>query len=643
MLFRTYRSFSQQIAHIVKMHTKSYEEAIRALNALQTNAQTLEKIRREADRNRDRNIPDTIRFAERAGITMDDVDELNIIHVSGTKGKGSTCAFAESILRKFGYKTGLYTSPHLVAARERIRIAGTPLDKDSFAKYFFEVYNKLEATKCEADEGSTFPAYFRFLTIMAFHVFITEGVDVAIVEVGIGGTYDSTNCIRQPVVCGISSLDLDHTDLLGNTLDQIAGHKAGILKHGAPAVTVPQPSPCLEVIANHARKVKSPLVLAPDITMYDWGVRDIELGLCGSMQQLNATLALQLCHTWLDRCRNSNKHSMMNGLCHKQMKNCSADRAESVSDKSGKIIPVGETFQITEQFSEGLRDTVWLGRTQTLSRSNVTYYLDGAHTPNSMELCGQWFNERVEAEAENNSDDVCKVLLFNSTGNRSPSKLLLPLVSCGFDCVVFSPNRIWLALDPTSDQSNFTISKDTAMSRCYQHKNAFLKLLGSKQQTLHSQQILSNPCTSYVDGQIGFTANSSHVIMPTVPSENRLGFTTTAHHLVREHGTNASPFSDGHIGFTTDATRQPIVTSGTNSTIQSDRSLHVPTVIFPCVSHALKWILQDRDDSIPDASTPVPELPSKLKNARHIQLLVTGSLHLVGNVLSIIDPGLSGT
>jgi folylpolyglutamate synthase len=167
-----------------------------------------------------------------------DFNAFNAVHIAGTKGKGSTSAFVESILRHyhasqspnggFPFKTGLYTSPHLLEVRERIRINGQPLSQLDFAHYFFECWDKLTAT-C-AGSGTTMPTYFRFLTLMAFHVFLREKVDAAVVEVGIGGAYDATNILEKPAVCGVSSLGFDHQAILGETLPEIAWHKCGIFK-----------------------------------------------------------------------------------------------------------------------------------------------------------------------------------------------------------------------------------------------------------------------------------------------------------------------------------------------------------------------------------------------------------------------------
>ena len=120
----------------------------------------------------------TLGFLYQSGMTLENLDDLGVIHVAGTKGKGSTCALTESILRQRGLKTGIFTSPHMVSFRERIRINGEPLSKEEFAKYFWKVYNLIVTPNAPYDR----PSYFQLLTILALHIFWLEGVDVAIME-----------------------------------------------------------------------------------------------------------------------------------------------------------------------------------------------------------------------------------------------------------------------------------------------------------------------------------------------------------------------------------------------------------------------------------------------------------------------------
>ena len=120
----------------------------------------------------------TLGFFFQAGMSLDDLDNLGVIHVAGTKGKGSTCAMSESILRQRGLKTGLFTSPHMVSFRERILINGVPISKEKFASYFWNVYKRIVTGNDAYDR----PSYFQLLTVLAFKIFLTEKVDVAIIE-----------------------------------------------------------------------------------------------------------------------------------------------------------------------------------------------------------------------------------------------------------------------------------------------------------------------------------------------------------------------------------------------------------------------------------------------------------------------------
>ncbi|XP_041666264.1 folylpolyglutamate synthase, mitochondrial-like [Cheilinus undulatus] len=238
-------------------------------------------------------------FMKRVSLSVEELDRLNVIHVAGTKGKGSTCAFTEQILRNYGFRTGFYSSPHLVDIRERMRINGQLIDKDVFDKNFRLVYRRLHETK-EAHDGAM-PNYMVFFTLVVFCVFLEEKVDVAVVEVGVGGQYDCTNIIRRPWVCGIASLGIDHIKILGDTIEKITWHKGGIFKMGVPAFTVTQPDTALAVLKERAEEINCPVWVCPDLEDYQTDCGPLRLGLAGEHQLSNASLALQLNHAWLQR------------------------------------------------------------------------------------------------------------------------------------------------------------------------------------------------------------------------------------------------------------------------------------------------------------------------------------------------------
>jgi dihydrofolate synthase/folylpolyglutamate synthase len=183
------------------------------------------------------------------------------VHVAGTKGKGSTCEMTASCLEACGYTVGVYTSPHLVDIRERIRINSRVVSHADFARTAQRVADAAANLPDKAGE----PTFFELITAMGFLYFAEEAVDVAVIEVGLGGRLDSTNVIT-PEVAAITSISLDHTQILGDTVEKIAAEKAGIFKPGVPALTIPQKPGVLEVFRDAAARTGCPLqVVGQDI------------------------------------------------------------------------------------------------------------------------------------------------------------------------------------------------------------------------------------------------------------------------------------------------------------------------------------------------------------------------------------------
>ncbi|KAJ7094626.1 FolC bifunctional protein [Mycena belliarum] len=370
------------------MSTRTYRDAVDSLNSLQSNAAALELVRASGGRSSAFAIPEMIEYLGVIGYQPADLNAINAIHITGTKGKGSTSAFTESILREAQphWKTGLYTSPHLVAVRERIRINGKPLSEEDFAKFFFEVWDRIDENKTRVETTPDKPGYFRFMTLVAFHTFLSLKVDVTILEVGVGGTHDSTNIVPKPVVTGITALGIDHVNVLGKTLGEIAWQKGGIFKEGVPAFTVNQPAEGLDVLKQQAKDLKSSefnvLSTVP-------GLSDIKLGLAGAHQIQNATLAVHLARSFL---------------------------------QSRGVVSPDEL--LADSFVEGLEKARWPGRCQTVidpAFTNTTWYLDGAHTLESLECCIQWF---VSPGFGLQVQPRTRVLVFNCTNGRSGSAFL---------------------------------------------------------------------------------------------------------------------------------------------------------------------------------------------------------------------------
>lgn len=222
------------------------------------------------------------------------------VHIAGTNGKGSTAAMLAAMLTAAGYKTGLYTSPHLVDFTERIRINGKPIVKNDVARLtrklrpFVKRYN---------------PTFFETVTAMAFLYFAETKVDIAVIETGLGGRLDATNVIK-PLVSAITTIGLEHTDILGTTIEKIAFEKAGIIKRKVPCVTTVRSAPALKELRHIARLRGSPLTLARTVgtrivhtdlsetTVHlatnERVYRNLRIGLPGIHQIDNARLALNV-------------------------------------------------------------------------------------------------------------------------------------------------------------------------------------------------------------------------------------------------------------------------------------------------------------------------------------------------------------
>ena len=178
------------------------------------------------------------------------------VHIAGTNGKGSTSHMLAAIMQKCGYKTGLYTSPHLKDFRERIRIDGKMIPENEVISFVENYKNDFEAIE---------PSFFEWTVGLAFHYFAKEKVDIAIIETGLGGRLDSTNLV-QPDVSVITNISFDHMNLLGDTLEKIAGEKAGIIKSITPVIVGERQNECDFVFTNKAKELNAPITFASDHT-----------------------------------------------------------------------------------------------------------------------------------------------------------------------------------------------------------------------------------------------------------------------------------------------------------------------------------------------------------------------------------------
>lgn len=229
-------------------------------------------------------------------------DDLRFVHVAGTNGKGSVCAYLASVLQAAGYKVGLFTSPFILCFEERIRVNGENIRAEELARVVEAVRPAAEAV--EADTGDH-PTEFELMAAVAFEHFRAVGCDIVVLEVGLGGRLDATNVIDASEASVICRIGLDHTDLLGDTVAAIAGEKAGIVKPGCPVASWPQEREAMAVIEAVAAERGCELVV-PDFSQlaveplagaalrrFSWQGQEFETRLLGSYQPFNAALALE--------------------------------------------------------------------------------------------------------------------------------------------------------------------------------------------------------------------------------------------------------------------------------------------------------------------------------------------------------------
>lgn len=279
-------------------------------------------------------------------------DKLNIIHVAGTNGKGSTCSFITSILKESGYKVGLYTSPFLETFTERIRVNGENIPKEDVARIVNIIKENIETM---VSEGYSYPTEFEIVTAMALYYYCEQEVDYVALEVGLGGRYDATNIIKKSEVSVIASISLDHVGILGDSVAKIAYEKGGIIKENGVAIVYDQSDEAKDVIKEICREKNAKYIEVKfddinvkqsdiysqtyDCTVFDEKYENLEIKLIGDHQINNSMLAL----------------GAINYL------------------KENKKLNISE-----ESIRKGLINTKWPGRIEKIME-NPIFIIDGAH------------------------------------------------------------------------------------------------------------------------------------------------------------------------------------------------------------------------------------------------------------------------
>ena len=313
--------------------------------------------------------------------------DRKIVHVAGTNGKGSVCAYLQAILMAEGKRTGFFTSPHLVSVNERIRVDNIQIDNETFLKVFRKV---LKIVRQMVEDGIEHPSYFEFLFGMGMTAFAETDVEYIILETGLGGRLDATNAIDNPALAIITSISLDHTAILGDTIEKIAGEKAGIIKPGVPVFFDGSSKKAAEVIKAKASELG---VSCREVTKNAYEIQEghrkyiafsrrsaydkdviFQVPMCGCYQAMNAELALE----------------------------------------ASEYLLAGEEIHM-DRWKEALAELHWEGR---MERVGAHITVDGAHNPGAMEA----FVESVKALDESERGEM--VLLFSAVSDKKYDQMI---------------------------------------------------------------------------------------------------------------------------------------------------------------------------------------------------------------------------
>lgn len=313
--------------------------------------------------------------------------DRKIVHVAGTNGKGSVCAYLQAILMAEGKRTGFFTSPHLVSVNERIRVDNIQIDNETFLKVFRKV---LKIVRQMVEDGIEHPSYFEFLFGMGMIAFAETDVEYIILETGLGGRLDATNAIDNPALAIITSISLDHTAILGDTIEKIAGEKAGIIKPGVPVFFDGSSKKAAEVIKAKASELG---VSCREVTKNAYEIQEVhrkyiafsrrsaydkdvifQVPMCGCYQAMNAELALE----------------------------------------ASEYLLAGEEIHM-DRWKEAFAELHWEGR---MERVGAHITVDGAHNPGAMEA----FVESVKALDESERGEM--VLLFSAVSDKKYDQMI---------------------------------------------------------------------------------------------------------------------------------------------------------------------------------------------------------------------------
>ncbi len=323
-----------------------------------------------------------------------DTSCMKIIHVAGTNGKGSVCSFISNTLVRAGHRTGLFISPHLVKINERIQMDNIPVSDEVFNRAYEAV---LEAAHRMEQSGGKHPAYFEFLFGMAMFIFKEQKAEYIVLETGMGGRLDSTNIIKKPLMTVITSVSMDHMHVLGNTIEEIAGEKAGIIKPGVPLVFYGGDERVRSVLEKTALERKTPYEIIDDTKVSDIGKRgkfiDFSLNNRYYNKELFSVQSAALYQVW--------------------------NAALAATALAWLMETDAECGLTRDIIHEGIKTAFWEGRMEEL-RPNV--YVDGAHNEDGI---------RAFLETAVSMKDARQLLMFSAVADKDYDTMIKEICESG--------------------------------------------------------------------------------------------------------------------------------------------------------------------------------------------------------------------
>lgn len=340
-------------------------------------------------------LEDTKAYLQRLG---NPDEKMKIIHVAGTNGKGSTCAYMRSILEAAGYRVAVFTSPHLVDIRERFLVNGKMVEKQTFLDAFLQIYDSLDWAALEREEsaGNAYhPTFFEYLFFMAMLIFSKEEIDYCILETGLGGRLDATNAVSRKEISVITRISLDHVEYLGDTVSQIAWEKAGIMQPGAPVIFTDGEADATYVFCKHAA----------------------ELGITAHSVSKNDYSFLNFRNKTIDFSVHTRYYGYvgftLNTIARYQMENA------ALAVRAIEMLDEGRTIT-AEHLKNGISSCHWQGRMEEILPE---VYVDGAHNEDGIRA----FLETVKA-------DGCKggrKLLFSVVQDKDYAHMIQEVAQSG--------------------------------------------------------------------------------------------------------------------------------------------------------------------------------------------------------------------